>query len=114
MDALLRLTLGVGKSLELRRGLAKPVRRTLGGEGLRIIVSDRYLGVGVSATGSTMEALYARVDETTATIATLRQTGALVRGIDMQVAVQMHTNSCSQGGSMVASSSLCLQRVQKR
>ena len=80
MAALMRFNLGPGKSLELRRSTTQPGRRKVDGEELRLVESDCYLGVGAAAAGATMGPLSARVDGASATLATLRRTGALVRG----------------------------------
>ena len=57
------------------------------GQVLRVVDSDCYLGVGVAAAGATLGPLLARVEGALATLATLRQTGALVRGMDLREAV---------------------------
>lgn len=82
--ALMRFNFDVGKSLKLRRGLLKPVTRAIGGEDLRLVESEGYRGVGVVTTCKTMETLYARVDGVSTTLATLKQTRALVHGMDLQ------------------------------
>ena len=90
MAALMRFNLGPGKSLELRRSTTQPGRRMVENEELRVVESDCYLGVGAAAAGATMGPLSARVDGASATLATLRRTGALVRGMDLRVAVTMY------------------------
>ena len=60
------------------------------GQVLRVVDSDSYLGVGVAATGAALGQLSARVDRASVTLATLRQTGALVRGMDLREAVIIH------------------------
>ena len=60
------------------------------GQDLRVVDSDSYLGVGVAAAGATLGPLSARVDGASATLATLQQTGALVRGMELREAVIIH------------------------
>ena len=78
MGSLMKFNLGPGSSLELRRIRAQPGRRTVDDQVLRVVDSDCYLGVGVAAAGATLRPLLARVDGASATLATLRQTGALI------------------------------------
>jgi len=90
MAALMRFNLGPGKSLELHRSTTQPGRRMIDGEELRVVESDSYLGVGAAAAGATLGPMSARVDGASATLATLKQTGALVRGMDLGVALSMY------------------------
>ena len=90
MAAQMRLNLVTGNALELRRSTTQPGTRKIDGEDLRVVERDNYLGVGMAAAGATMGPLSARVDGALATLATLRRTGALVRGMDLRVAVTMY------------------------
>ena len=90
MEALMRFNLGPGKSLELRRAMTQPGRRNMEGEELRIVESDKYLGVGAAAAGATTGPIHDRIDGASATLATLKQTGALARGMDLHVATAMY------------------------
>ena len=90
MAALMCFNLELEKSLELRRRGAQAGRRTVGDEELRLVDSDSYLGVGAAASGGTTAPMAARIDGASATLATLRQTGALVRGMDLRVAMNMY------------------------
>ena len=60
------------------------------GQDLRVVDRDSFLGVGVAAAGATLGPLFARVDGASAMLATLRQTGALIRGMDLREAVIIH------------------------
>ena len=90
-DMLMRFNLDRGKSVELiDDGKQQNVCRTLGGDALRGSQSDKYLGVGLPARGARIETVESRVDGASATLATLKLSKALVRGMDMRKATEMH------------------------
>ena len=81
-----------GKSAELNdHGRQQNVRRTLGGDDLRNSQSDKYIGMGLSARGAVTEPVDSRVDGASATLATLKLSKELVRGMEMRKATEMHS-----------------------
>ena len=90
-DLLMRFNMEQGKSVELvESGKRQNVPRTLGGDALRGVHEDQYLGVGLSARGPTPGPVESRVNGASATLATLKLTKALVRGMAITTATEMH------------------------
>ena len=88
---LLEFNVGVGKSLQvLDYGTCMSAQRSLGGETIRGSHEATYLGIGIAARGATPRKVETRVGGACATLFRLTQTKALVRGMDMSVAVMVH------------------------
>lgn len=69
------------------------VCRTLGGDAVRGSHSDKYRGVRLSARGEKVEPVERKVDRAFTTLATLKLSKALVRGMELMLATEMHTAS---------------------
>lgn len=90
-DLLMKFNMEQGKSLELvEYGRRQKVCRTLNGVSTCGSQSDKHLGVELSTRVASVEPVESRIDGASETLATLKISKALVRGMELSLATEMH------------------------